>query len=527
MRAQGGRSVAVVGLGVLALSLALWLGANASDNVVQANHSTVSVSVDTVTTGNVALALGGTTESCRVVNPGQTVDVDLIITGLSDLGSFETYIKYDTNKIEITAPGDDGQGNNSRFMLQQAQPTPPGNNLNNVSETLPDTENPGIYRVGAADFNSIPGSEDPDPITHTHKDGVLVRLSVKGNTGASGFSVLQISPITTGAGLVGTTLINSSGNIFGDGADGDPFVDNAFNGGIKVATSGACGTDTDGDAVPDEFDNCDNNQNTDQANFDGDASGDVCDTDDDGDGLLDTNEPATCTAPPPAHAGRLDPDCDDDLRSDGNLDPDGAGPILLGPDNCISVANPTQANADGDAFGDACDLDDDNDGVSDASDNCPLVANSSQANYDQGWGDTQGGDACDPEFDGDGFTNAAEANVGTMSTPDHCGNLVSIPGHPSFTTSSAWPADLRSGPDSFSLHKINVQDISTFVTPVRHINTNPGDPGYNVRWDLVPGTTFGKRINVQDMATITAGSTSFPIMFGGVRAFGGPACSPP
>ena len=37
-------------------------------------------------------------------------------------------------------------------------------------------------------------------------------------------------------------------------------------------------------------------------------------------------------------------------------------------DNCPSVANPDQANADGDALGDACDADDDNDGLSDAKD---------------------------------------------------------------------------------------------------------------------------------------------------------------
>lgn len=42
-------------------------------------------------------------------------------------------------------------------------------------------------------------------------------------------------------------------------------------------------------------------------------------------------------------------------------------------DNCLNVANPTQANRDGDAFGDACDPDDDGDGVNDGADKCKTI----------------------------------------------------------------------------------------------------------------------------------------------------------
>ena len=58
------------------------------------------------------------------------------------------------------------------------------------------------------------------------------------------------------------------------------------------------------------------------------------------------------------------------------FDPDG-DEIHSTVDNCGAIYNPTQANNDGDSQGDACDADDDNDGIDDASDGCPFDANKS------------------------------------------------------------------------------------------------------------------------------------------------------
>lgn len=77
----------------------------------------------------------------------------------------------------------------------------------------------------------------------------------------------------------------------------------------------ACNTDADGDGILDINDNCPNTPNPNQADFDGDGRGDVC-------------------------------------------------------DNCVNISNPTQADGDGDGIGDACE------GLVCASAaNCPVAPN--------------------------------------------------------------------------------------------------------------------------------------------------------
>jgi hypothetical protein len=74
-------------------------------------------------------------------------------------------------------------------------------------------------------------------------------------------------------------------------------------------------------------------------------------------------------------------------------------------DNCDAVANASQADADQDGVGDACEEDDDNDTVVDSIDNCPTVANPGQE-PDETY--PQFGAACADDRDGDLVIDAVD-----------------------------------------------------------------------------------------------------------------------
>jgi len=210
--------------------------------------------------------------------------------------------------------------------------------------------------------------------------------------------------------------------IIGDDAVPDTRVWELKSKGKKlVATKKA---DSDGDGITNDIDPDDDGDGQSDAdevacgsdpggagstapNLDGDAQPDCIDTDDDGDLVPDlVDDCQIVTASPVDQVGcpaiYYDPD------GDGRCDVT-PGSFCSLVDNCKGVPNPDQANADGDADGDACDPDDDNDGFIDLVDNCTGVPNPTQANLD---GDALG-DACDADDDGDGQSDLHETQCGS------------------------------------------------------------------------------------------------------------------
>jgi hypothetical protein len=213
-------------------------------------------------------------------------------------------------------------------------------------------------------------------------------------------------------------------------------------------------------------------------------------------------------------------------------------------DNCPMVANPGQQNFDGDALGDACDADDDDDGYSDdAEAGSPVcVGNVNDDMNPIDAGDAAVNDGCpaialaesvctgSADEDGDGRINDGCPQVGTFSegaynigtgTVNPCNVGATAP-------SPSWPSDFASGGIPLSTDKITIGDLTQLVAPVRRLDTSPGNPNFSPRYDLIPGRgLFSVWVNINDLTALIAGPQGFPPMFGGARAFNGPLCTGP
>ena len=171
-------------------------------------------------------------------------------------------------------------------------------------------------------------------------------------------------------------------------------------------SGGTGSTDSDGDSVADDVDNCPAVPNPAQTDSDGDGIGDLCDVLADADGDSVADDVDNCPAVPNPAQTDSDGDGIGDL-CDVLADADGDS-VADDVDNCPAVPNPAQTDSDGDGIGDLCDVlaDADGDSVADDVDNCPAVPNPAQTDSD---GDGIG-DLCDVLADADGDSVADDVD---------------------------------------------------------------------------------------------------------------------
>jgi RNA polymerase sigma factor (sigma-70 family) len=188
------------------------------------------------------------------------------------------------------------------------------------------------------------------------------------------------------------------------------------------------GCEGDGDGVPDVLDNCSSVPNPDQRDDDHDGYGDACDydefwTDADGDSYLGFLE--VTYGSDPQDATSVPEHVDVGLSCADTIDNDGDGQIDMADSGCPQPSAPTQGTPTPPTPTATPDPDWDDDGVLNGDDNCPSHNNPNQANLDEG--DANGdslGDACDDDDDGDGVSDILEERYRSdprdrFSTPEN------------------------------------------------------------------------------------------------------------
>ena len=160
----------------------------------------------------------GPIDSCVSVSTGDTFDVAIFVTDVTDLLAWEVYFTYDSSIVNIVD-----------HDVEMFQAGNEGSNVFDLSEVLPDLD--ALYLLAAADLG--------DPPAPDSGSGVLARLTLKAV--GPGISPARVSPIdfnNDGTMDLGPFLNDLHGKPIGD-ADNDGLFDGQISA-AQIAVDTAC-----------------------------------------------------------------------------------------------------------------------------------------------------------------------------------------------------------------------------------------------------------------------------------------------
>ena len=159
-----------------------------------------AIGVDADPAGNTPTSLGPI-DPCVSVNKGDTFEIDLFITNVSELKAWEVYLSFDGSIVHVL--------DRDVKLFQAANAN---SDVFDASETLPSSG--GLYRLGALDFGQ------PDS-----GSGVLARLTLKAvGAGTSPVIIITLDANNDGKPDLGTRLKQQQEEPIGD-TNGDEFFD--------------------------------------------------------------------------------------------------------------------------------------------------------------------------------------------------------------------------------------------------------------------------------------------------------------